>query len=66
MPVKDLVGRPRLSAEEQALRAEMIAFVERMLRKRRDDSDDDDLSPVSPPTGPSPLPLAGAAELDDR
>jgi hypothetical protein len=27
--------------------------------------DDDDLSPVSPPSGPSPMPLAGAAELEE-
>ncbi len=47
------------------MRKEMMAFVERMLRKRRGDSDDGDLSPVWPPNGPSPLPLAGAAELDD-
>ncbi|WP_445193685.1 hypothetical protein ACT009_07365 [Sphingomonas sp. Tas61C01] len=65
MPVKDLVGPPRPTAEERAMRKEMMTFVERMLRKRRGDSDDGDLSPVWPPNGPSPLPLAGAAELDD-
>ena len=65
MPVKDLVGRARLTAEEAALRKEMIEGVERLMRRRRGDADDGDLSPVTSPSGPSPLPLAGAAALDD-
>lgn len=65
MPVKDLVGRPRPSAEQRAIEKEMIERLERMMRKRPGNSDDDDLSPVTPPSGPSPLPLAGAAELDE-
>ena len=63
MPVKDLVGRPRLSVEEQASRKEMLAMIEQF-HKRRGGPDDSDLSPVTPPSGPSPTPLAGAARLD--
>ena len=63
MPVKDLVGRPRLSVEEQALRKELLAMIEQF-QKRRDGRDDSDLSPVTPPSGPSPTPLAGVASLD--
>ncbi|WP_375422528.1 hypothetical protein [uncultured Sphingomonas sp.] len=63
MPVKDLVGRPRLSVEEQASRKEMLAMIEQF-HKRRGAPDDSDLSPVTPPSGPSPTPLAGAAEFD--
>lgn len=63
MPVKDLVGPPRLTAEEQALRREMLSMIEQH-RKHRDGPGDSDLSPVTPPSGPSPAPLAGAAELD--
>ena len=65
MPVKDLVGRPRLTPEEAAFRDEMVARLDRMRRPRRDGSDDGEPLPVGPPSGPAPLPLAGAAELDD-
>ena len=65
MPVKDLVGRPRLTAEEAALRKEMFERLDRMTRRRRRGSDDGEPLPVGQPSGPSPLPLAGAAALDD-
>jgi len=66
MPVKDLIGRPRPSAEQKALEKELSEHRQLFLRRRPDRSDDDDgLSPVGPPSGPGPMPLAGAAEIAD-
>ncbi|HEX8420338.1 MAG TPA: hypothetical protein VF638_10035 [Sphingomonas sp.] len=45
------------------MRKEMLAMIEQ-LHKRRGGADDSDLSPVTPPSGPPPTPLAGAAEID--
>jgi hypothetical protein len=66
MPVKDLIGRPRPTAEQKALEKELFERRQSFLRRRPGPSDDEDgLSPVEPPSGPSPMPLAGAAEIAD-
>lgn len=66
MPVKDLIGRPRPTAEQRALEKELLQRREALLRRRPGHSDDDDgLCPVGPPPSPSPMPLAGAAEIAD-
>ena len=65
MPVKDLIGRPRPTAEQRALEKELLQRREALLRRRPGDFDDDNgLCPVGPPR-PSPMPLAGAAEIAD-
>jgi hypothetical protein len=66
MPIKDLIGRPRPTAEEKALEKEFFERRQALMRRRPGHSDDDEgLSPVSPPPGPGPMPLAGAAEIAD-
>ena len=68
MPIKDLIGRPRPTAEEKALQNEFFERRQALMRRRPDHFDDDEgLSPVSPPPGPGPgpMPLAGAAEIAD-
>ena len=62
MPVKNLTGRPRPTAEQKALEKELSERRQLFLRRRPDHSDDEDgLSPV----GPGPVPLSGAAEIAD-
>ena len=66
MPVKVLIGRPRPTAKQRALEKELLQRREALLRRRPGDFDDDNgLCPVGPPPGPSPMPLAGAAEIAD-
>jgi len=66
MPVKDLIGRPRPTAELKALERELSKRRHLFLGRRPGPSDDEDgLSPVRPPSGPGPMPLAGAAEIAD-
>lgn len=66
MPVKDLIGRPRPTAEQKALEKELFERRQSFLRRRPGPSDDEDgLSPVGPPSGPSPMPIAGAAKIAD-
>lgn len=65
MPIKDLIGRPRPTAEEKALEKEFFERRQALMRRRPDHFDDEGLFPVSPPPGPGPMPLAGAAEIAD-
>lgn len=67
MPIKDLIGRPRPTAEEKALEKEFFEGRQALMGRRPGHSDDEGLSPVSPPRGPGPgpMPLAGAAEIAD-
>lgn len=66
MPVKDLTGRPRPTAEQRALEKELFERRQSFLcRRPRPGDDEEGLSPVGPPAGPGPMPLAGAAEIAD-
>jgi hypothetical protein len=61
MPVKDLVGPPRPTAEEKAL---LIALHRRLgvpLSKRPGYRDEGGLEPVPTPFGTKPVPIAGGA-----
>ena len=66
MPVKDLIGRPRVTDEQRALKKELFERRDALLRRRPGHSDGDDgLCPVGPTPGPSPMPLAGAVKIAD-
>ena len=65
MPVKDLTGPPRRTEEEEALLIEMHRRMGKPWAPRQGPPDPDGMEPATPPTGPKPMPLAGAAVPDE-
>jgi len=65
MPFKNLNGPATRATTQRALGKEIAQRLRNLLRRRPRRPDDDGLLLVSPPPGPQPMPLAGAAEIEN-
>lgn len=64
MPVKDLTGPPRPTAEQEALIVELHRRMGKPLPKRRGFRDDGELDPTPTSSGPKPSPMTGGAAAE--